>query len=879
MMKKNISLICIFVLLFQVIFSSLLLSKAANNEYTRQNKYFIIEDNIIVGITDEGHKYIEDNKEITIPEGITEIAREVFRSLGLKKVYFNNTLVKIGEYAFADNNLTEIDLPLSAVDVADNAFEGNKLTAEPKKELDLENEEKQSIILSNENKTPKLDTVDDNISLTNDLESSYNDNTDVSVNILSSERDKEEQSYDFNISEEEIPYSVQSCDDGMCSINSDGYGKIVINQINGRRGGEKILNEAVYSLYNENNIEIDRAMTNSQGQVIFDYLKYGEYKVVYLTPPRGYATTQDEYTNFTFEITPCNTLYEHTFKFAKVEIPQTGFFRANTQASGFLPFGGMSPNTTPMSLTSVVIGSEKVNLKKGIYYTPNHKVPLDTTIFNLYQYGNINGVNYEIGNGKLIKSNLKTNDYGEITIHIASVDPVNGLQNGQYYFAEQETGDNKFILSPEVINAPSNKLFFNVNGTIEYPQGSLLTGTDDMIINYRKPTIKKEMAITNPEEPFKNYIILTVPMNLDKYNSLSVTDNPSTNLDIDYNTIKLTDNEGIDISNTFYSVIKNADGGFTIDFNKDSFASLSGKKFVIEYSAKAKPETTGTIENNATLSYIDVFGEQKEETVPAETKFYKQSFKKISSDNCAVIEGTEFILKNSEGKYLSSSNIGGGEWSYFIEDAEKFYSGSDGKFVINNLIPGKYYLYETKASSGYIKKNDPIEFNIIADNQDYMTSIYITNDKGENPPEEVIHKYDHKFIKKERGSEEPLQGAEFKIQNFNGKWLYQNGEEVIWTDYSEDATVFISDKNGEFTVKGLEEGEYILIETKPPKDYAQPKPTTFIHNERETTTNVFNTRNTIPQTGSSSLIIMSFCFLLIIFLSIKIKLKIRGDSI
>lgn len=66
-----------------------------------------------------------------------------------------------------------------------------------------------------------------------------------------------------------------------------------------------------------------------------------------------------------------------------------------------------------------------------------------------------------------------------------------------------------------------------------------------------------------------------------------------------------------------------------------------------------------------------------------------------------------------------------------------------------------------------------------------------------------------------------LQGAEFKLQNADGKWVTvdADGKVTGWADAEADGSTLKSDANGLFKVVGLDEGTYSLKETKAPAGY------------------------------------------------------------
>lgn len=92
-----------------------------------------VKENNLTVITED---YVEANtnkyylEHVVIPEGITEIAYGAFRYITIDDVKLPNSLVKIGQYAFAEcYKLKKIDLPANLKTIDENAFFSSGLTS------------------------------------------------------------------------------------------------------------------------------------------------------------------------------------------------------------------------------------------------------------------------------------------------------------------------------------------------------------------------------------------------------------------------------------------------------------------------------------------------------------------------------------------------------------------------------------------------------------------------------------------------------------------------------------------------------------------------------------------------------------------------------
>lgn len=101
----------------------------------------------------------------------------------------------------------------------------------------------------------------------------------------------------------------------------------------------------------------------------------------------------------------------------------------------------------------------------------------------------------------------------------------------------------------------------------------------------------------------------------------------------------------------------------------------------------------------------------------------------------------------------------------------------------------------------------------------------ITDFHNEETPDVEVGSGGHRFVKKDSNSEKSIAGAEFIVRDADSplaKFLRvdETTKEISWVStFDEGATIFKSDANGIVEVKGLENGNYWLQETKAPDGY------------------------------------------------------------
>lgn len=81
----------------------------------------------ITGLTDAGKTDLQNNHELTIPDGVTKIAAGVFSGLKLTKVTLPASVTEVADRAFYDNEITNLVAP-GLKTIGEGAFQKNRLT-------------------------------------------------------------------------------------------------------------------------------------------------------------------------------------------------------------------------------------------------------------------------------------------------------------------------------------------------------------------------------------------------------------------------------------------------------------------------------------------------------------------------------------------------------------------------------------------------------------------------------------------------------------------------------------------------------------------------------------------------------------------------------
>ncbi|MES5863826.1 SpaA isopeptide-forming pilin-related protein [Bacillus cereus group sp. RP32] len=154
----------------------------------------------------------------------------------------------------------------------------------------------------------------------------------------------------------------------------------------------------------------------------------------------------------------------------------------------------------------------------------------------------------------------------------------------------------------------------------------------------------------------------------------------------------------------------------------------------------------------------------------------------------------------------------------------------DGKVSAFNLRPGDYQFVETKAPKDYDLNKKPIPFTI---EKSQPAHVSVTAKNGLTKGGVELTKVDSLDAK------ETLEGAVFKITDMNGNDIRTN---------------LVTNKDGKIIAKDLQPGDYQFIETKAPKHYDLNEEPIKFTIERSQTKHVFVTATNSLTKGSVELI-------------------------
>lgn len=166
-------------------------------------------------------------------------------------------------------------------------------------------------------------------------------------------------------------------------------------------------------------------------------------------------------------------------------------------------------------------------------------------------------------------------------------------------------------------------------------------------------------------------------------------------------------------------------------------------RLTVESQIQTKPILYGVAPNSSkqdyaltAATYEDGRGEKSDEYPKNETKII---IIKEDEKTKEKLEGVEFELLDKNKKVVYAD----------------LKTDRDGKIVINNLIPGKYYLRETKTKEGYERYDELIEMQLSLQEQYTVT---VNNNQEEKPKIEIEKKEKSKEVSSSSVKRLPVTG-------------------------------------------------------------------------------------------------------------------------
>ncbi|MCT1178698.1 peptidase [Pediococcus pentosaceus] len=444
----------------------------------------------------------------------------------------------------------------------------------------------------------------------------------------------------------------------------------------------------------------------------------------------------------------------------------------------------------PMVLVNPMTNSKGTDFLSNIQiYPKNATQPLKMTLTKLHDDGtndgktaSLAGAKFQLYQGKPGTGKALGN---EVTADKDGISIFNNLTMGDYYIVEVPSSVAKYsndtnptyLVNNDARNDKNNKLTFSVGANGVDPDSLKIS-----LLNYKVPDGKKELDDTNNGESGqkkKFKATVNVPNDIlggkkgindngkiiesDPYSVFSWTDNPQSGLKYipKESGLSIEGSDGTKLQEgKDYTLTNTKEGGFKIDWINSSthkvsdvVGKLAGQKLIIRYGMEITD--TAAIDTELKNSFDFAWDNTTDASqthhtkgnVPVYTygaKFIKESSGFFGSGIAKQpLDGAEFVIKNSQGKYFNgyadknADGIKDVVWVDKLSDVKDgiLTSGKDGKFEITRLSAGDYFYTEIKAPDGYQKLTHDYKFTVTKNTYtDSNNLIHIEDDqKGQVP--------------------------------------------------------------------------------------------------------------------------------------------------
>ncbi|MCU5093334.1 SpaA isopeptide-forming pilin-related protein, partial [Bacillus wiedmannii] len=691
---------------------------------------------------------------------------------------------------------------------------------------------------------------------------------------------------DYDLSKNPIPFTIgksQQENITVTATNSLTKGGVILTKIDDI--DRTMLKDAVFKIVDMKGNEVrTNLVTNDNGEISVSNLRPGDYQFIETAAPEHYDLNKKPI-EFTIKKSQTETLYvtaKNALTKGAVELSKVDDIDDITLEGAVFNIVDMNGTVIHKDLVTNGKGKIEINdLRPGDYQfieteAPKHYVldetPINFTIEkgqkktisltakNSLKQGSIELIkvddlndqtkladavfNLLDQNGKVLKTDLKTNSEGKII--------VENLRPGTYQFVET-TAPKHYDLDKKPIVVTVEKSQKDIatvtmknsltKGGVELTKvddvdGTTLEGAVFNIVDMTGTVIRKNLttnsqgkiSVSNLRPGDYQFIETKTPKHYDlnkepipftiekgQAEPISVTaKNSLTKGAVELS--KVDDIDGTALEGAVFKIVDDKNN----DVRTDLTTVKDGKISVPDL----RPGDYQFIEIKAPEHY-------KLDSTPLKFTIKKSQAEKLQlTATNSLIEGAVELIKVDDinpGTKLSDA-------VFNIIDAKgkvvrtNLTTDKDGKVSASNLRPGDYQFVETKAPKDYDLNKTPIPFTI---EKSQPAHVSVTAKNGLTKGGVELTKVDSLDAK------ETLEGAVFKITDMNGNDIRTN---------------LVTNKDGKIIAKDLQPGDYQFIETKAPKHYDLNEEPIKFTIERSQTKHVFVTATNSLTKGSVELI-------------------------
>ncbi|TDT79782.1 LPXTG-motif cell wall-anchored protein [Bacillus sp. AG1163] len=691
----------------------------------------------------------------------------------------------------------------------------------------------------------------------------------------------------YVLDETPIPFTIersQTKEINVTGKNTLKKGSVELTKIDDIDTNTNLAN-AVFNLLDENGQVVEEGLkTNAEGKIVVENLRPGTYQFVETIAPEHYDlnNTPIEFTikksqTETLHITAKNALTKGGVELSKVDdIDGTKLEGAVfnivdmkgtvihkdlvTNSKGKIEIDDLRPGNyqfietkapkhyvldeTPIPFTiekgqkKAISLTAKNSLQQGSIELLkvddlNDQMKLSDAVFNLLDQ-----------NGKVLKTDLKTNNEGKIV--------VENLRPGTYKFVET-TAPKHYDLDKKPIVV-----------TVEKSQKGIATVT-------MKNSLTKGGVELSKVDDVDGATLEGAVFNIVDMKGTVIRENLTTNSQgkISVPDLRPGDYQFIETKAPKHYDLNKEPIPFTIEKGQTEPISVTAKNSLTKGAVELSKmdDIDGTALEGAVFKIVDMNGNDVRTGITTDAKG-KVSIPDLHPGDYQFIETTapkhykldatpiKFTIEKSQAEKLQvtakNSLIEGAVELIKVDDINpdtklsdavfniidakgkivrtNLTTDKDGKVSASNLRPGDYQFVETKAPKDYDLNNTPIPFTI---EKSQTTHVSVTAKNGLTKGGVELTKVDSLDAK------ETLEGAVFKISDMNGNDIRTN---------------LVTNKDGKIIAKDLQPGDYQFIETKAPKHYDLNEDPIKFTIERSQTKHVFVTATNSLTKGSVELI-------------------------